>query len=165
MNLSTERALIAAIRAWRPERGPFPAFADRCVLNQALLAVLAAARHKHQLLARPVSLDSEHGGWATADRERPGPALLDTLAVRDTRTDPEARLLVSEQLRSVVGALAGTLAGESESASTEPTRSRVPREEARWSSEPKAGFGCHTEVGETRGQPRPPVLSQLGRSL
>ncbi len=23
--------LVAAIRAWQPERGPFPAFADRCV--------------------------------------------------------------------------------------------------------------------------------------
>ncbi len=43
--------LVAAIRAWRPERGPFPAFADRCVRNQALLAVQAAARHKHQLLS------------------------------------------------------------------------------------------------------------------
>jgi RNA polymerase sigma factor (sigma-70 family) len=116
--------LIAAIRAWRPERGPFPAFADRCVRNQALLAVLGAARHKHQILTRAVSLDSEHGGHATAEGLGPGPALLDTLPIRDTRTDPEARLLVSEQLTSVVSALptltaserralAGTLAGES----------------------------------------------------
>ena len=35
--------LLAAIRAWRPERGPFPAFADRCVSNQALLALEATA--------------------------------------------------------------------------------------------------------------------------
>jgi DNA-directed RNA polymerase specialized sigma24 family protein len=31
--------LVAAIRAWQSERGPFPAFADRCVTNQALLAL------------------------------------------------------------------------------------------------------------------------------
>ena len=36
--------LLAAIRAWRPERGPFPAFADRCVTNQALLASKPPAR-------------------------------------------------------------------------------------------------------------------------
>jgi len=35
--------LLAAIRAWRPERGPFPAFADRCVTNQALLALALTA--------------------------------------------------------------------------------------------------------------------------
>ena len=116
--------LVAAIRAWRPERGPFPAFAERCVRNQALLAVKAAGRHKHQLLARALSPDSEHGGHASTAGERPMLRLLDTLVVRDSRGDPDARLLVGEQLTSVVGALprltpserkalARTLAGES----------------------------------------------------
>lgn len=116
--------LTAAIRAWRPERGPFPAFAARCVRNQALLAIQAAARHKHQLLSRAVSLDSPQGGDAISTGGRVGVALLETLPVRDARADPEARLLVSEQLSTVVRALpmltaserralAGALAGES----------------------------------------------------
>ena len=39
--------LVKAMREWRPERGAFPAFAQRCVKNQALLAVISASRHKH----------------------------------------------------------------------------------------------------------------------
>jgi RNA polymerase sigma factor (sigma-70 family) len=116
--------LLAAIRAWRPERGPFPAFAAHCVRNQALLAVQAAARHKHQLLSRAVSLDYEHGGDTTTDDDRSALPLLDALPAADTRTNPEARLLVSEQLRTVVHAvpsltererraLAGSLDGRS----------------------------------------------------
>ena len=50
--------LVAAIRAWRAERGPFPAFADRCATNHALFALEAGCRHKHQLLSRAISLDS-----------------------------------------------------------------------------------------------------------
>jgi RNA polymerase sporulation-specific sigma factor len=116
--------LLAAIRAWRPERGPFPAFAARCVRNQALLAVKAAARHKHQFLTRAISLNYEYGGDVTSSGEPRDLALLDALATTGTRTDPEARLLVSEQLRDVVRALpsltererralAGTLDGRS----------------------------------------------------
>jgi RNA polymerase sigma factor (sigma-70 family) len=116
--------LVAAIRAWRPERGPFPAFAERCVRNQALLAVEAGARHKHQLLARAVSLDGAQGGHTRTGGERTPLTLLDTLAVRDTRGDPETQALIGEQLTSVVralptltpserNALARTLSGES----------------------------------------------------
>src|SRR5205814_10710661 len=97
--------LLAAIRAWRPERGPFPALADRCVRNQALLAVQAAARHKQQLLARAVSLDSGHLAETTAAEGRPALAPVDVLSSRDAGTDPEARLLVSEQLQSILRAL------------------------------------------------------------
>src|SRR5450631_2636182 len=98
--------LLAAIRAWRPERGPFPAFADRCVTNQALLALQAACAHKHQVLSHAVSLDSPHERPANPADDGRVPALLDTLAApRDTRGDPEARLLVREQLASVLHAL------------------------------------------------------------
>lgn len=97
--------LVAAIRAWQPERGPFPAFADRCVSNHALLALQAARRHKHQLLTRAVSLDSPHRA-RDADAG-PATSLLDILpAARDARTDPESRLLVREQLTSVLNAIA-----------------------------------------------------------
>jgi len=97
--------LLAAIRAWRPERGPFPAFASHCVRIQALLAVKAAARHKHQFLTRAVSLNHEYGGDVTSSGEPRALALLDALPATGTGTDPEMRLLVSEQLRAFVAAV------------------------------------------------------------
>jgi RNA polymerase sigma factor (sigma-70 family) len=97
--------LVAAIRAWQPERGPFPAFADRCVSNQALLALETNCRHKHQLLSRAASLDTRIAHDRSANARRPI-TLLDVLpAPCDARTDPEARLLVREQLLSVLRAL------------------------------------------------------------
>jgi RNA polymerase sporulation-specific sigma factor len=94
--------LLAAIRAWRPERGPFPAFADRCVSNQALLALKATSARKHQVLSHAASLDSPRDRHAKSSDERRARALIDTLAARrDTNTDPELRLLVQEQLTSV----------------------------------------------------------------
>src|SRR5947209_13273556 len=48
----TRVGLSAAIREWQPKRGPFPAFADRCASNQALLALESDCRQKHQLLSR-----------------------------------------------------------------------------------------------------------------
>jgi RNA polymerase sigma factor (sigma-70 family) len=116
--------LVAAIRAWQPDRGPFPAFADRCVSNQALLALETDCRHKHQLLSRAASLDTRVGRDSSANARRPI-TLLDVLAAPcDARTDPEARLLIREQLSSVLRALptltaseltalAGTLSGRS----------------------------------------------------
>ena len=98
--------LLSAIRAWRPERGPFPAFADRCVSNQVLLALNAMAARKHQILSRAASLDSPRDHCASLSDDRPTPALVDRLAARrDTDTDPELRLLVREQLASVLRAL------------------------------------------------------------
>ena len=98
--------LLAAIRAWRPERGPFGAFADRCVSNQALLALRAAAARKHQLLSRAVSLDERQDTRPGPARDSPAPQLLDTLAARpDTATDPELRLLMREQLACLVRTL------------------------------------------------------------
>jgi RNA polymerase sporulation-specific sigma factor len=98
--------LLAAIRAWRPERGPFPAFADRCVTNQALLAVKAACAHKHQVLSLALSLDAPLDGSTDRADAPHASTLLDTLAApRDMRADPEARLMVREQLTSVLRAL------------------------------------------------------------
>jgi RNA polymerase sporulation-specific sigma factor len=98
--------LLAAIRAWCPERGPFPAFADRCATNQALLALQAACARKHQVLSLAISLDSPHEHPANPADDGRAPALLDTLAAPpDTRADPEARLLMLEQLTGVLRAL------------------------------------------------------------
>ena len=97
--------LVFAIRAWRPERGPFSAFADRCVSNQALLALRAAAARKHQLLSRAIPLDKPHDQGRPEVDATPSP-LLDTIAARrDATTDPELRVLVNEQLATVVRAL------------------------------------------------------------
>lgn len=120
----TRIGLVAAIRAWRPHRGPFPAFADRCVRNQALLAVQAAVRHKHQLLTRAMSLDGEQTGVVSRAPNRSETTLLDTIVAPKAEGDPETTLLIAEQLASIVGALptltqserralAGALAGES----------------------------------------------------
>ena len=46
--------LLAAIRARRPECGRFPAFADRCVSNQPLLALEAMSAQMHQVLSRAI---------------------------------------------------------------------------------------------------------------
>ncbi|HWD70511.1 MAG TPA: sigma-70 family RNA polymerase sigma factor [Solirubrobacteraceae bacterium] len=96
--------LVAAIRAWQPERGPFPALADRCVTNQVLLASEAACRRKHQLLSRAASLD-EPRHYASGIEEA-APSLLDTLAAPSARADPESQLLVREQLIAVLRAMA-----------------------------------------------------------
>ncbi len=96
--------LVAAIRAWRPGRGPFPALADRCITNQVLLAIEAACRRKHQLLSRATSLDSPRRDLRGA--EEAAPSLLDTLAAPSTGTDPESQLLVREQLIAVLHAIA-----------------------------------------------------------
>jgi RNA polymerase sigma-H factor len=128
--------LVAAIRAWQPRRGSFPAFADCCVTNQALLALETDCRHKHQVLSRAMSLDAQiaHNGPASARRAI---TLLDTLASRDASTDPEARLLVREEISSVLRALpaltpsehtalAGTLSGRSYQQMA-PTSFRTPK--------------------------------------
>jgi RNA polymerase sporulation-specific sigma factor len=105
--------LLAAIRAWQPQRGPFPAFAARCVRNQALLAIKAAARHKHQFLTHAISLNYEYGGDATGPGEPGALSLLDAVPSTDTRTDPEARLLLNEQLRSMVRTMPSLTQSES----------------------------------------------------
>ena len=116
--------LLAAIRSWRAERGPFPAFADRCVTNQALLAIAAASRNKQQILSLAISLEASIAPETPVD-DRPAVRLLDLVAApRDAHTDPEARLLVREQLSGVLdaiptlpkrqrAALAGALSGQS----------------------------------------------------
>jgi RNA polymerase sporulation-specific sigma factor len=103
--------LLAAMRAWRPERGAFPAFARLCVQNEALLAVIAASRQKHRALNLAVSF-AETGA---EDAERPrSPFRSEELRALhgSHQTDPESRLLVREQLDSVLRALPTLTASE-----------------------------------------------------
>jgi RNA polymerase sigma factor (sigma-70 family) len=97
--------LWAAIRAWRPDRGSFPPFASRCVHNQALMALEAACANKHRVLTYAISLDSEHGGDPMAGDERAPSRIHRFHHPSDGRTDPEACLLVHEQLTCLRRAL------------------------------------------------------------
>ena len=104
--------MVAAIRAWEPGRGPFPALADRCITNQVLLAIEAACRRKHQLLSRAASLDAAPPAHDGSTDDRRPITLLDVLPARDAGTDPESRLLVREQLSCVLCALPTLSASE-----------------------------------------------------
>ena len=82
--------VVMALRSWRPERGAFPAFAQRCVRNQVLFAVISASRQKHQALNLAVSLEEK--------------VAEDSLSA-DAESDPELRVLLREQIDSVLRAL------------------------------------------------------------
>jgi hypothetical protein len=82
------------------------------VSNQALLALQSDCRHKQQLLSRAASLDAQIATRGPAHNRRPI-TLQDVLAAPcDARTDPESRLLVREQLSSVLRALPTLTASE-----------------------------------------------------
>ena len=49
--------ILAAIRVWREDRGAFAALAEHCVMNRLVEALRRAARRKHHVLNRALSLD------------------------------------------------------------------------------------------------------------
>jgi DNA-directed RNA polymerase specialized sigma24 family protein len=88
--------------------------------------VEAAARHKHQLLSRAVSLDRTAVAYTYTDSARDPLELdlVDTLVADDPDGDPESRLLARDELDRLLEALpaltpserlavAGMLSGES----------------------------------------------------
>ena len=98
--------LLAAIRAWQHDRGPFPAFADRCVHNHALMALKALYAHKHQVLNLAVSLDVQPAHEAGGDSVRGSLAQSGwQIPSGDRATDPETQVLLIEQLSMVLSAL------------------------------------------------------------
>lgn len=101
--------LVAAMRAWRPERGAFPAFAQRCVKNQALLAVIAASRQKHHALNLAISLEDAAQDWP---HHRDPLGIVERLSSEDPRADPESHLLLREEVESVVHALPALTSAE-----------------------------------------------------
>jgi RNA polymerase sigma factor (sigma-70 family) len=96
--------LFTAMRAWQPERGPFPAFAQQCVKNQALFALISASRHKHKALNLATSLEENVAGDSFGCRRRLR-ALAQLATFDDAKTNPESRLFVREQIDSVLHAL------------------------------------------------------------
>ena len=109
--------LLAAIRAWKPGRGPFRPFAACCVRNHLTKALAAARAPNHRLLDYALLLG------------RPAPesetdAVLHRLPSTNPRDDPVAMLLVHDHLDRLLAAvatltakerdaLAGALAGKS----------------------------------------------------
>jgi RNA polymerase sporulation-specific sigma factor len=99
--------LVSAIRAWRPARGPFGAFASRCVRAHVINALNTAAARKHQLLSRAASLDLS-AGWKTSvdpDSDSFRVSLYELIPSTSRFDQPEAMLLAHEQLDGVMDAL------------------------------------------------------------
>ena len=100
--------LVRAIWAWRPERGPFCAFASSCARDQAIRAIDTAGASKHQLLSRAVSLHSVTGAPTpghTGDTACPS-ALHERLTETRPLADPVRTVLAREQLDEIRGDLA-----------------------------------------------------------
>lgn len=104
--------LLFAIRGWRAERGPFPAFAARCVSNQALLALHTQCARKHQVLSRACSLENPHTRSSPSAHSRPVPLLEILAAPRTPHADPEVRAMVGEQLAIALRTLPTLTAAE-----------------------------------------------------
>ena len=99
--------LFAALRAWRPARGPFSPFADRCASNQALATVQAGFRPRQELLNRALALGDTNGRARAARSTRPPLTIVDCVATSsDAHTDPESRLLAREEFLCMLRALA-----------------------------------------------------------
>jgi len=94
--------LLAAIRGWRPERGPFPAFAARCVRNQTMKALNTAGAEKHKLLSCALSLHSAPIGMPNPE-DQDGPT--HELDVPSRFAQPESTVIAREQLAAVCAGL------------------------------------------------------------
>ncbi len=104
--------LLAAIRAWAPQRGAFPAFARLCIRNQALKALDAAGASKHQLLSQAFALDCSTPPRHDRRQRRIAAVSLDELVVLGGRGDPVATLLARERLDAIRARLASLTAAE-----------------------------------------------------
>jgi len=113
--------LLAAIRNWQPERGPFRPFAIHCVRAQLAKALDAAHARKHQPLNQALSLDALlHGTTPAAGslRDPHSPTHNDSgLATRSlvdlgSYADPVAIVLLRERLAGVLAVLAALSARE-----------------------------------------------------
>ena len=100
--------LVRAIWAWRPERGPFGAFASSCARDEAIKAIDTAGSGKHQVLSRAVSLHSVSAVPTPAGtRGTACPSALDErLAETRPLADPVRTVLAREQLDEIRDGLA-----------------------------------------------------------
>ena len=111
--------LLSAIRAWRPARGPFGAFAAQCARSQVFNALDRAGARKHQLLSRALPLDprSRCAGSPDPDRDLFN-SLYDVLPSPTRFDQPVAVLLAREELDWVLAAIPATLTRKERAALT-----------------------------------------------
>ena len=103
--------VLGAIRAWRPDRGPFGAFAARCARGQVIKALDRAGARKHQLLSRAVSLDPPSSAGDPAGELSSG-SLYDVIPSNSRLDQPVAMLLAREELDRLLAALPALTARE-----------------------------------------------------
>jgi RNA polymerase sigma factor (sigma-70 family) len=96
--------VLAAIRAWRPERGPFRPLAARCAKARALKAVDAAGARKHWLVSRALPLSASLPA-GPGDEQVFAIPLYERLGLTSPHGDPVATLLTREQLAEIRAAL------------------------------------------------------------
>jgi RNA polymerase sigma factor (sigma-70 family) len=96
--------LLCAMRAWRPGRAAFPAFAARCIRNRVIMVLNNAGRQKHRILNGAYSLDApiQH---IVGGRRIDGSGLASCHELPGAGPDPETIVLVREQLSGVLAAL------------------------------------------------------------
>lgn len=106
--------LLGAIRAWKPDRGPFGAFAARCARGQVIKSLDRAGARKHQVLSRAMSLDSSPARVTPRDLgdDTFRASLHDRLASHSRMDQPVAMLLAREQLDGVLAGLPALTARE-----------------------------------------------------
>ena len=129
--------LVRAIWAWRPERGPFGAFASSCARDQAIKAIDTAGARKHQLLSRAVSLHSvlaRSRRQRTSARRRVASPLDERLTETRPLADPVRTVLAREQIdeiRAALATLTARSAPRSPGTSTASRNSSSPASRAR----------------------------------
>jgi RNA polymerase sigma factor (sigma-70 family) len=96
--------LLCAMRAWRPGRAAFPAFAARCIRNRVIMVLNNAGRQKHRILNGAYSLDApiQH---IVGGRRIDASGLASCHELPGAGPDPETIVLVREQLAGVLAAL------------------------------------------------------------
>jgi RNA polymerase sigma factor (sigma-70 family) len=93
-------AVLAAILAWRPDRGALAAFAARCIRNRVIDALDDAGRQKHQALNGARSLDMPPRPPLGVS-DGPAVATLSCDQLADRGPGPEGTVLLREQLAAV----------------------------------------------------------------
>jgi len=94
--------LLCAMRAWRPGRAAFPAFAAQCIRNRVIMVLNNAGRQKHKVLNGACSLDAP---IQQSGRRLDGSGLASGHELPGASPGPEATVLLREQLAAIIAAL------------------------------------------------------------
>jgi RNA polymerase sigma factor (sigma-70 family) len=97
--------VLAAIRVWRPDRGPFGALAAQCAKARAINAVDAGGARKQRLLSLATSLQDAPASGQGRRRHQPAIVVHGRHGAVSADGDPVAILLTREQLAEIRAAL------------------------------------------------------------